>query len=35
MLLNYVATYPNYGIAYRVSGMLFCMHADAGCLNKT
>jgi hypothetical protein len=35
MLLNYVATYPNDGIVYRASGMVFCAHADAGYLNKT
>ncbi len=35
MLLNYVATYPNDGIVYRVSDMVLCAHADAGYLNKT
>jgi hypothetical protein len=35
MLHNYVATYPNDGIVYRASDMVFCAHADAGHLNKT
>jgi hypothetical protein len=35
MLLNYVATYPNNGIVYRVSDMVLCAHADSGYLNKT
>ncbi len=34
-LQNYVPTYPNNGIVYRVSDMEFCAHADAGYLNKT
>jgi hypothetical protein len=34
-LLNYVATYPNDGIVYRVSDMVLCAHVDAGYLNKT
>jgi hypothetical protein len=35
LLLDYVATYPNDGIVYRVSNMILCAHADAGFLNKT
>ncbi len=35
MLLNYVATYPNDSIVYRVSNMVLCTHADAGYLNET
>ncbi len=34
-LLDYVATYPNDGIVYRASNMVFCAHADAGYLNNT
>jgi hypothetical protein len=35
ILFNYIATYPNDGIVYRVSGMVLCAHADAGYLNNT
>jgi len=35
LLLDYVATYPNDGIVYRVSDMILCAHANAGFLNKT
>ena len=34
-LLDYVATYPNDGIIYRVSNMILCAHADAGYLNES
>jgi hypothetical protein len=35
LLLDYVATYPNDGIVYRVSDMILCAHANAGFLNET
>jgi hypothetical protein len=35
LLLDYVATYPNYGIVYCASDMILCAHADAGFLNDT
>jgi hypothetical protein len=35
LLLNYIATYPNDGIAYQASNMILCAHVDAGILNKT
>ncbi len=34
LLLDYVATYPNDGIAYQSSNMILCTHADVGFLNK-
>jgi hypothetical protein len=34
-LLDYVATYPNDGIVYKVSDMVLCAHTDASYLNKT
>jgi hypothetical protein len=35
LLLDYVATYPNNGIAYQSSNMIICAHANAGFLNET
>ncbi len=35
LLLDYVATYPNYGIIYPASNMILCAHADAGFLNES
>jgi hypothetical protein len=35
LLLDYVATYPNDGIAYCASNIILCAHADAGFLSKT
>jgi hypothetical protein len=35
LLLDYVTTYPNDGIVYRLSDMILCALADAGFLNKT
>jgi hypothetical protein len=35
LLLDYVATYPSYGIIYQASDMVFCAHLDAGFLNET
>ena len=32
-LLDYVATYPDYGILFRKSDMILAAHADAGFLN--
>ena len=32
-LLDYVATYPNDGITYRVNDMVLAAQADAACLN--
>ena len=34
-LLDYVATYPNDGIAYRASSMVLAAHSDAGYLNAS
>jgi hypothetical protein len=34
-LLDYVATYPNYGIIYPASDMILCAHANAGFLNQS
>ena len=34
-LLDYVATYPDYGIIDRKSGMILAPHADAGFLNNS
>ena len=34
-LLYYVATYPDYGILFRASGMVLTAHAYAGFLNET
>ena len=34
-LLDYVATYPNDGILFRKSDMIFAAHADAGILNES
>ena len=34
-LLDYVATYPNYGILFRKSDMILAAHADAGFLNES
>ena len=34
-LLDYVATYPNDGILFRKSDMIFAAHADAGFLNES
>jgi hypothetical protein len=34
LLLNYVATYPNDGIAYQSSNMILRAHAESGFLNK-
>ena len=34
-LLDYVATYPDYSILFRTSGMVLAAHADAGFLNET
>jgi hypothetical protein len=35
LLLDYVATYPADGIAYRSSDMILCAHVDVGFLNET
>ena len=35
LILDYVATYPADGIAYRSSDIILCAHADAGFLIKT
>ena len=34
-LLDYVATYPNDGILFRKSDIIFAVHADAGFLNES
>ena len=34
-LLDYVATYPNYGITYRTSAMVLAGRFDTGCLNES
>ena len=34
-LLDYIATYPDDGILFRVSGMVLAAHADAVFLNET
>ena len=33
-LLNYIATYPHYGITYRASDMILAAHSYASYLNK-
>ena len=34
-LLDYVATYPNYGIIYCASEIILCAHYDAAYLNES
>jgi hypothetical protein len=34
-LLNYLATYPNYGTRYCTSDMILCAHTEAGFHNKS
>ena len=34
-LLDYLATYPNYGITYRSSNIILAAHSDAAYLNET
>ena len=34
-LLDYCATYPNYGILYRSSNNILCAHTDAGFHNES
>ena len=34
-MLDYIATYPNYGIVYRASNMILATHSDAGFHNES
>ena len=34
-LIDYVDTYPNYGIIFRKSDMILAVHADAGFLDES
>ena len=34
-ILDYVSTYPNYGVIYHASDMVFAAHSDAGFHNES
>ena len=34
-MLDYLATYPNYGIVYQASNMILATHSDAGFNNES